>query len=74
MTANAEIILEERKGVLMIPESAILYDEKRNTFAEVPQPGSDKGKAKVAIKTGISNGVKTQILSGLAQGQKLLLQ
>ena len=30
MTANAEIMLEERKGVLAMPEGAIIY--KKDTF------------------------------------------
>ena len=29
MTANAEIVLEERKGVLAIPEVAVLYKKDR---------------------------------------------
>ncbi len=74
MTANAEIILEERKGVLMIPETAIVYDKDRNPSVEIPEPAAEKGKRKVAVKIGISNGVKTQILDGLQEGQKVVLQ
>lgn len=74
MTANAEIILEEKKGVLLVPESAILYDKDRNPAVEVPDPSAEKGKRKVNIKTGISNGVKTEVISGLKEGDKVILQ
>jgi HlyD family secretion protein len=74
MTANAEIILEEKKGVLLVPESAILYDKDRNPAVEVPDPSAEKGKRKVNTKTGISNGVKTEVISGLKEGDKVILQ
>jgi HlyD family secretion protein len=74
MTANAEIILEERKGVLLIPETAVVYDKDRNTSAELPDPKGEKGRRKVAIKTGISNGVKTEVVEGLKEGDKVVLQ
>lgn len=74
MSANAEIILEERKGVLMVPESSIVYDAQRKAFIEVPNATSEKGKDKIPVQLGISNGVKTQILAGVNEGQKILLQ
>lgn len=74
MTANAEIVLEEHKGVLLIPESAVIYDASRNTSAEIPDPASEKGRKKIAIKTGISNGSRTEVLAGLKEGDKVILQ
>ncbi len=74
MSANAEIILEEKKGVLLIPESAIVYDKQRNASVEVPDPKGEEGRRKVAVKVGISNGVKTEILEGLNEGQQVILQ
>ena len=41
MTANAEIILEEHKNVLQIPEGSIIYDNQKKASVEVPDP---KGK------------------------------
>ena len=74
MSANAEIILEEKKGVLLIPESAVIYDKDRNASAEVPDAKGEKGRRKVGVKLGISNGVKTELLSGLSEKQKVILQ
>jgi len=74
MSANAEIILEEKTGVLLIPETAVVYDKERKTFAEVPDPKAEKGRRRVAIQTGISNGVRTELVSGVPEGQRVVLQ
>ncbi|HEV3253608.1 MAG TPA: efflux RND transporter periplasmic adaptor subunit [Candidatus Acidoferrales bacterium] len=74
MSANAEIILEEKHGVLLIPEGAVVYDKDRNTSVEVPDLKADNGRRKVPVKLGISNGVKAEIASGLQEGQKVVLQ
>jgi len=74
MTANAEIILEEHQNVLLIPETAIIYDRDRNTSVEVPEPRAKEGKRKIEIKTGISNGIKTEVLAGLKEGDQVILQ
>ncbi len=74
MTANAEIILEEHKAVLQIPEGAIIYDKDRNASVEVPDPKGKDGKNKVAINIGISNGAKTEVLKGLKENDQVILQ
>jgi len=74
MTANAEIILEEHKGVLMIPEGSLIYDKDRKASVEMPDPSAKDGKKKVPVTVGISNGSKTELLSGLKEGQKVILQ
>jgi HlyD family secretion protein len=74
MSANAEIVLEEKHGVLLAPESAVLYDRDRNATVEVPDPSHAKGRRAVAIKTGISNGVRVEVLEGLKEGDPVILQ
>ncbi len=74
MTANAEIILEEKKGVLTVPEAAVIYDSARNTFVETPDPAAEKGRRRVAVKLGISNGIKTELIAGLKEGDPVILQ
>jgi HlyD family secretion protein len=74
MTANAEIILEEHKKVLMIPEGSIIYDKDKKASVEVPDAKGKDGKRKVAVNIGISNGAKTELLSGLKEGEEVVLQ
>ena len=74
MTANAEIILEEKPDVLLVREAAVVYDRDRKTFLEVPDPTSKSGRAKVAVELGISNGIQTELVAGLNEGDRVILQ
>ena len=74
MTANAEIILEEHKGVLMIPEGAIIYDKDKKASVEIADAKADGGKKKIPVDIGISNGAKTEVLKGLKEGDQVILQ
>ena len=74
MTANAEIILEEHKKVLTIPEGAVTYNKDKSTAVQVPDPTNEKGFHKIPITVGISNGARTEVLKGLSEGQQVILQ
>jgi HlyD family secretion protein len=74
MTANAEIILEEHKNVLQIPEGAIIYDKDKKASIEIPDTSAKDGKKKIAVNIGISNGAKTEVLSGVKEGDQVVLQ
>jgi HlyD family secretion protein len=73
MTANAEIVLEERKNVSLIPEAALVYDKDKNVSVQLLDPAAKQGWRKVALKVGISNGQRTQVLEGLKENDKLVL-
>jgi len=74
MTANAEIILDEHHNVLMIPESALLYDKDKNASVDIPVPSAKDGMKKIPVKIGISNGVKTEVVAGIKEGDQVVLQ
>jgi HlyD family secretion protein len=74
MTANAEIMLDEHRGVLTIPEGAVVYKKDRSTAVEIPDPEQKTGKRRVPVTLGISNGSRTEVLKGLAEGQQVVLQ
>jgi HlyD family secretion protein len=74
MTANAEIMLDEHKGVLMVPENAVIYDAQKNAFVQVPDKGQKEGTRKVAVTVGLSNGSVTEILKGVNEGDQVVLQ
>ncbi len=74
MTANAEILLDEHKGVLTVPENAVVYDGQKNASVEIPDKNQKEGKRKVPVKVGLSNGSVTEIVSGLKEGQQVVLQ
>jgi HlyD family secretion protein len=74
MTANAEIIMEEHKNVLTVPEQALIYDNVGKASVEVPDAKQKEGKRKVSVTAGISNGTRTEITSGLNAGDTVVLQ
>jgi len=74
MTANAEIVLEEHKNVLTVPEQAVLYDKDRNATVWVPDAHGKDGHRIVPIKVGLSNGSRIEITSGLKSGDVVVLQ
>ena len=74
MTANAEILLDEHKNVLTVPENAITYDNQKNSFVNVPDRNQKDGFRKVPVKIGLSNGSVTELVSGLKEGDQVVLQ
>jgi HlyD family secretion protein len=74
MTANAEILLDEHKGVLMVPEAAVMYDKEKHASVEIPDKSQKEGKRKIAVTVGLSNGSMTEIASGLKEGDQVVLQ
>src|SRR5947209_8184820 len=71
-SANADVIIREKKDVLVIPERLVTFGDGGKT-ATVEVPGSDpKNPKKVDIKTGISDGLNVEVVSGLTKGQKLV--
>src|SRR5271170_394374 len=73
MTANAEILVEEHKNTLFVPEQALTYDNQKNAFVNVPDPGKKDGVRSVPVKVGIANGSNTEVVSGLKEGDTVVL-
>jgi len=71
-SANADVIIREKRDVLVIPERLATFGDAGNK-ATVEVPGSDpKNQKKLDIKTGISDGLNVEVVSGLTKGQKLV--
>ncbi|HUA00876.1 MAG TPA: efflux RND transporter periplasmic adaptor subunit [Candidatus Aquilonibacter sp.] len=74
MSANAEIILDQKKNVLLVPEGALVFDKDKNVSIDLADPKSDTGRRRVPVNLGISNGVMAEVVSGATQGQQVVLQ
>jgi HlyD family secretion protein len=74
MSANAEIVLDEHKDTLLVPEKAVIYDAQRAAWIETPDANAPKGRRRNQIKVGFSNGTRTEVVEGLKEGQKVVLQ
>jgi len=74
MTANAEILLDEHKGVLTVPENAVIYDSQKNTVVEIPDKSQKDGVRRIPVTVGLSNGSVTEVIKGLKEGDQVVLQ
>jgi len=72
MSADAELILEEHENVLVIPEGAILYEDGK-TYVNILDDSVPEGIRKIEITKGISDGLRTEVLSGLEKDQVVTL-
>ena len=70
-SANAEIVLQAANKVLTVPESAIEFSGK-DTYVYIPKgEGKELTYERRKVKTGLSDGIDIQILSGLKAGDKV---
>lgn len=70
MTATVTFLLAAKDDALRIPSHA-LHDNKGSKFVLVP--GADGAPREQAVETGLSDGRQTEILSGLREGDKVLI-
>lgn len=68
MTTENKIIIAENKDVLYLPTTAIKSD-KKSKFVYIKN--GDKVEQK-SIKTGVTNGINTQIIEGLNEGEEVI--
>jgi HlyD family secretion protein len=73
MSANAEIVLEEHPNAILVPEAALVRERDGKPSVQVRDGASKAGFKKVPVKTGISNGQRTEVLEGLSEGAELVL-
>ena len=87
MTANVSIILDEKKGVLRVPNAALRFRPPESGKAITPQKGSadqkgsavwvlENGKPKrIKVTTGIGDGSYTEVVSGeLKEGDAVIVE
>lgn len=72
MSANVEIIEDERKGVLLVPISAII--KEKNKSYVVAKRKRKRSFEKVAVTTGLSDEKNIEILSGLTSGDLVMVE
>jgi HlyD family secretion protein len=72
-SANADIVIREKKDTLIIPERLIIFeDEGAKTFVELPGDTPEAGPKKAAVKVGLSDGLNIEVISGLREGEKVV--
>ncbi|MCU0242754.1 MAG: efflux RND transporter periplasmic adaptor subunit [Vicinamibacteria bacterium] len=64
-SANADVVITEKKGVLLLPERLVTFAGGKTTV-EVPGVGQAEPK-KQAIKIGLSDGINVEVAEGLRE-------
>jgi HlyD family secretion protein len=72
-SANADIVIREKKNILLIPERLVIFeDDGAKTFVELPGETPEAEPKKTAIKVGLSDGLNIEVISGLREGEKVI--
>lgn len=72
-SANADVIIREKKDVLTIPERLVTFEDGgKKTSVEIAQADPKAEPKKVDVKTGVSDGLNIEIVSGLKKGDKVV--
>jgi HlyD family secretion protein len=67
-SANANIIIQKKNNVLTLPERVITF---RNDSALVKVPAGQNKDQEKLIKTGLSDAINIEIVSGLKEGEEV---
>lgn len=89
MTANVSLVVSEKRGVLLVPNSALRYrpvtpseikdapPSRKPRIAEVTAPAvyvlQNGEPVKVEVEKGITDGQNTEILSGVEEGVRVVI-
>jgi HlyD family secretion protein len=72
-SANADLIVREKKDVLTLPERLVIFEDGgKKTFVELPPEKPKAEPKKVPVKIGISDGLNVEVLEGLKKGDKVV--
>lgn len=71
MSATADIIVQQRENTLLVPERAIERDSEGNLMVWVKINGQIEERP---VVTGISDGLQTEILDGLNEGEVVVVE
>ncbi len=72
-SANADVIIREKKDVLIVPERVVTFEDGgKKAFVELPGADPKEDPRKVEIKIGISDGMNAEVVSGVKKGDKVV--
>jgi len=72
-SANADLIIREKKDVVIVPERVVTFEDGgKKAFIELPGGNPKEEPKKTEIKIGISDGMNAEVISGLKKGDKVV--
>lgn len=70
-SANADVVIQEKVDILVLPERLVKFDGDK-AVVEVAPERSELQPSPREIKVGLSDGLKIEILEGLAEGEQVV--
>ena len=70
-SANADIIINEKSDVLLVPERLLLFEGEK-VFVDVPGEKTGDEPVRRELTIGLSDGLQAEILSGLEEGEMVV--
>ena len=67
-SANADVVLDRRDGVLALSESLVQYDESQKPFVEVKV---GDGYERRDVQLGLSDGIMVEVLGGVSEEDQI---
>jgi HlyD family secretion protein len=65
-SATADLVIREKRDVVVVPERLVTFEENgAKAFVEIPGPTPEAPPTRVEIKTGLSDGLNIEVISGL---------
>lgn len=72
-SATADLVIREKNDILLIPERLVLFEnDGADRFVEKPAAEEKGEPVKVAIATGLSDGLNIEVVSGLEEGDQVV--
>jgi len=72
-SANADIIIREVTGALVVPERLVTFeDDGAQAFVEIPPEAPEGEPRRVPIRTGLSDGLRIEVVEGLADDDTVI--
>ena len=70
-SANANIIIQEKTEVLVVPERLLLFEDDK-TFVELPADTPEAEAERREVEIGLSDGINVEIVAGLAETDEVV--
>lgn len=72
-SANADLVIRERRDVLLVPERLVHFDDGGlQAFVEIPGVTPEAEPRRVDVRTGLSDGLSIEVVEGLDEGDAVV--
>jgi HlyD family secretion protein len=72
-SANADVVIREKTGIVIIPERLVVFsDDGEETLVEIPGVGPEAEPERVVVELGLSDGLNVEVVNGVSAGDQIV--